>query len=219
MRWYARTSWQTVRQVVGDLAVVAWVALWWWVGRFTEDLLLRIARPVGEAGRVTAQLEGQLADAADQAARVPLVGDSLRRPFDEMAATVSGVASSVQQQAGTLEQTAPQIGWTLFWVPSLLVVGFWALHRYRFMIRFRDTAALAATPGGDDLLALRALATQRPGRLRALGLDAAQAWRDREPDALAALARLEMISAGLLPTFGPHADPPPPTAVDPRSLP
>ena len=87
------------------------------------------------------------------------------------------------------------------------------------MVHFRDTAALAAAPGGDDLLALRALATQRPARLRTVGVDPAQAWRDRDPDALAALARLEMISAGLLPTFGPHADPPPPTAVDPRSLP
>ena len=218
MRWYARSSWQTVGQVATDLAVAAWVWIWWSVGRATEDLLLRIARPVGEAGRVTAELEGQLADAADQAARVPLVGDSLRRPFDELAATDNGVPTSVQQQAGTLEQTAPQVGWALFVVPSLLVVAFWLLHRYRFMVRFRDTAALAAAPGGDDLLALRALATQRPARLRTVGADPAQAWRDRDPDALAALARLEMISAGLLPTFGPRADPPPPTAVDPRSL-
>ncbi|MBK8462315.1 MAG: hypothetical protein IPL36_04580 [Nigerium sp.] len=219
MRFYARSSWQTVGQVAADLAVIAWVAIWWWVGRATEDLLLRIARPVGEAGRVTAQLEGQLADAADQAARVPLVGDSLRRPFDDMAATVNAVATSVQQQAGTLEQTAPQVGGALFWVPVLLVVGFWALKRYQFMIRFRDTAALAVAPGGEDLLALRALATQRPARLRIVGVDPARAWRDRDPEALTALARLEMISAGLLPTFGPRADPALPTAVDPRSLP
>lgn len=106
MRFYARASWLTVRQVVSDVLLVAWIAAWaWaWAGRTATDLLVQTARPVGETGQVTA-------------------------------------------------------------------------------------------------------------RLHTVSADPAQAWRDRDPVAIAALARLELTRVGLLPTFGPHGSP----TIPPRS--
>jgi hypothetical protein len=58
---------------------------------------------------------------------------------------------------------------------------------------------VAAQPTGEDLLALRALATRPLNQLAGLGPDVAGAWRRGDPATVSALAALELRDLGLQP--------------------
>jgi hypothetical protein len=57
--------------------------------------------------------------------------------------------------------------------------------------------ALAATPAGEQLLALRALTNRSPGKLAAISADPVGGWRHEDPFTMRALAALELRSAGI----------------------
>src|SRR5437016_6111770 len=77
------------------------------------------------------------------------------------------------------------IAWTAVWV----LVG-----------RRKWTAfAVAATPAGEQLLALRALADRALRRLAAVSVDPVGAWRREDPTVIRGLAALELRAAGVRP--------------------
>jgi hypothetical protein len=57
--------------------------------------------------------------------------------------------------------------------------------------------ALAATPAGEQLLALRALANRPLAKLAAVSMDPVGAWRREDVIAISGLANLELRSAGV----------------------
>ena len=69
-------------QIFGDLFVLGWTLVWGAIGIFVNQVIAVLAIPARETARTASKLMGNMRDAAEQAARVPGVGDDLRRPFD-----------------------------------------------------------------------------------------------------------------------------------------
>ena len=128
----------------------------------------------------------------------PFAGDALRTPF-----RAGGDAGRALERAGAAQQDA--VGELALWL-SLLVAGLpigyvvvrWATARVRWSLRATAAARLLDTSTADvELFALRALARQPVSRLRSLGPDLAGGWRRGDPDAVRALAQLELEDLGL----------------------
>lgn len=82
-------------------------------------------------------------------------------------------------------------------VPLALVLFVWLPLRLRWIRRAGVAAAVRTDPAGRDLLALRALAGRPLNELARLGPDIAQSWRAGDPEAVDALAELELRRLGL----------------------
>jgi len=73
----------------------------------------------------------------------------------------------------------------------------WLFLRVRFFRRKWTALALASTPAGEQLLALRALANRPLAKLAAIHGDPVGAWRVQDPGAIHGLAALELRAAGV----------------------
>ncbi|WP_146901713.1 hypothetical protein [Cellulomonas aerilata] len=192
------------RRTLGDLLVLLWVVVWLGVGRAVHAQVMRLAEPgrtVEEAGR---SLGDGLAQAGETVARAPFLGRELQAPFDaagEAAARLAGAGVAVQDGVSrTALVTALAVaGW-----PIVVVVGAWALHRWRGARRAAVARRLLARPDGVDLLALRALAAAPLDQLAALGPDVAGAWRRGDPDVTRGLATVALAELGVAPVSPPR---------------
>lgn len=149
LTFYADQPARRTRQVVGDLLVPVWVALWVWVGATVH------ARSAA-AGQGAARLEdaggsfaGSMSDAGSRLERVPVVGGDLRPPFDR----ASSAGSAIEQAGRDIQTGTDQLGLLLGGLtaalPILLVVSFWALARWRYAQRVRLARAIEAYDGPD----------------------------------------------------------------------
>jgi hypothetical protein len=196
---YARSPVLRGRQVLADTGLLAWVVVWVLVARTVHGAVLALAEP----GRAVEDLGSSVADsmrsAAEAARDVPLVGDDLSAPFHalgEAGGSVGGAGRTAQDAVGTLATLLAvvlvvlPVGWLLLrWLP-------WRLGR------LRDARAaerlLAGTPD-LELLAARALATASLPELARLPSGTGAAWRAGDPEAVRALAGLELRRLGLAP--------------------
>lgn len=197
MRIYSDFPGQRSAQIAGDVFAIAAIAVAIALGAATQALIVTFA----ELGR---QLEGAgggfrqtMTDAAETLGGVPLIGDGIRGPFDS-----ASDAGGVLQQAGLAQQAAVgqaavALGLVVALIPIALIVRFWLLRRIAFARRAAEAASLTRSPGGIDLLALRALTTRPPEELLGVAVDPADAWRTRDAPALRALAGLTLRDAGV----------------------
>ena len=194
---YAITPARFAAQLFSDFAVFVWTAIWLVVGAAVYDAISTIA----EAGRQVELgangIAGNLAAAGHGAHNIPVVGDAISKPLtsaSEAALDIAGAGHSLDTTAGWL---AVLLALAVIAVPILIVVVPWLFLRLRFFRRKWTVTGLAATPAGEQLLALRALTNQPPRKLVAIHADPVGAWRREDPFAIRALAALELRSAGI----------------------
>jgi hypothetical protein len=161
------------------------------------DLVEKLAIPGQKLQGAGAGLADNLAGAGKQVKRIPAVGDDIAGPFNKAADAARALASAGQEQQVIVHQLALVVVAIVLAVPLGLVLFGWLPLRVRWMRRAGAAAAVRRMAGGEDLLALRALATQPLRRLTKLDPDIAQAWRRDDPTAVAALAALELRRLGL----------------------
>jgi hypothetical protein len=142
-------------------------------------------------------IAGNLDSAGDGANNVPLIGDTLSKPL-----TAAGDAAREIAGAGhTLGVTASWLAWLLALAvaaPPILAIAMpWLFLRVRFFRRKWTALTLAATPAGEQLLALRALANRPLAKLAAISVDPVGAWRREDAAAIHGLAALELRAAGV----------------------
>lgn len=197
MRWYAETPLRRTRQVLGDLAVLAWVAAWVLVGRWVYDLINALAAPARPLRSAGTGLSERMSDVAARITEVPLVGDDLTAPFTGAA----GVGTDLVAAGDSLETAVDRVAWVVSLLaagtPIVLVFVGYLLLRW---LGARRTTALARgrdRPHAQELLALRALVHQPPRRLQGVTADPLGAWRSGDPALIADLADLELRQAGL----------------------
>lgn len=199
MRPYAQSPVVRSRQLAADAGFVAWILLWVLLARAAHRAVLVLAEP----GRAVEDLGTSVADsmrsAAGAAEDVPVVGDELSGPFDALAGaggTVSGTGQAAQDAVGTL-------AWAVAALLVVLPVGWLLLHWLPWRVAWVREAAAARRllAGGRDLhlLAARAAATAPLPRLAALPAGTGAAWQAGDPDAVRALAALELDRLGLRP--------------------
>lgn len=197
MAIYARPSWRLARQVVADVFVLVWAAVWWSVSRTVKAAVDAVADPARDMVDALSGLEQDMTDAANGAGGVPMIGDRLRVPFDSAAAGVAGLGGDAQAQINAVENLAAVCGWCVFGIPVLVVLIIWSPARIRFVLRATAARRALATGADVDLFALRALATQPLARLHRIDADPLAAWRAGDREVVRALADLELRRCGV----------------------
>lgn len=197
MKLYADTPVRRNVQIGGDLFALLVIVLTIWLGITLHEQVMELRAP-GD-GLVTAGtgLRTTFDSAADNADDVPLVGGALARALHTGSGAGARLADAGQWQIDAVIHLAWWLTAILITLPLGLLLLTWLPMRWRFVRRATAGVRLRAMgEAGTDLLALRALTTQRLPRLASAG-DVAGGWRDRDPEVLAVLARWELERIGL----------------------
>lgn len=194
---YSRRPQRLARQIVSDVFVALWLVASGVAGRIVHATVWGLAEPARQTAQLTRDLRGQVAETAEQAGGIPLVGDALYDMFDGLTGSLDSIVSSAQDQAAGWEHVALVLGWLTFLLPAAAVLAVWLPTRLRFVRRAHATRALLATDSGEDLLALRALATQPLPELQRITSDPMAAWRAGDQTVITVLAGLELADAGV----------------------
>ncbi len=194
---YATTPTRLLGQLISDIVVITWTALWVLVGMAVHSAVSAIA----EVGRQVQEGANGVADnlnsAGDSTDDFPLIGDALAKPLRAASEAALDIAGAGQ----SLDNTATWLAWVLALAvaapPILFVAMPWLFLRIRFFRRKWIAITLARTPAGEELLAMRALANRPLGKLIAIHEDPVKAWRSHDTVAIRGLATLELRAAGV----------------------
>jgi hypothetical protein len=194
---YAATPGRALLQAWSDVMVLLWLLLWFTIGRLVHNAIDGFAA-VGRSVEGGANgIAGNLDSAGNGAGKIPLVGDTVSNPLKAAAGSardLAGAGHGLDQKASTL---AFVLAFAVALPPVLAVVVPWLLLRLRFARRAGAAIELARSPGGDRLLALRALTNRPLARVLTVGADPVEGWRIGDPEIIAALAALELRSVGV----------------------
>ncbi len=194
---YSTRPGRLVAQLFSDFAVVMWTTLWLLVGLAVYDAIATIADAGRQVENGAHGIAGNLASAGHSAQQIPLVGDAVSKPLNSASQAALDLAGAGQD----LDSAASWLAWLLAMaviaLPILLAVLPWFFLRLRFFRRKLLVTALAATPAGEQLLALRALTSRSPRKLMAVSADPVGGWRGADPFTIRALAALELRAAGI----------------------
>ncbi|AZP82514.1 hypothetical protein [Mycobacterium avium] len=194
---YSTRPGRLAAQLFSDLAVVIWTGLWILVGLAVYDAIATIA----DAGRQVESgahgVAGNLASAGHGAQHIPVVGDTVSKPLNSASQAGLDMAGAGHDLDVAASWLAVLLAMAVVALPILVAVGPWLFLRLRFFRRKLTVTALAATPAGAQLLALRALANRPPRKLTAVSADPVGGWRREDPATIRALAALELQSAGI----------------------
>ncbi|WP_233624504.1 hypothetical protein [Actinoplanes sp. ATCC 53533] len=188
-----------IRQLLTDLLVVFWVYAWIRAGIWINDMVEKLGVPGQKLQEAGTGIAGNLGDIGGKVGRVPLVGDELTAPFNSAADAAKSLAEAGRQQQEVVDNLALTMALLIIAVPLALVLFLWLPLRLRWMRRAAVAAKVRNEPAGQDLLALRALASRPLNELAKLGPDIAQSWRNGDAAAVRALAALELKELGLKP--------------------
>lgn len=194
---YATTPGRLLRQLTSDVVVVLWTTIWVFVGLAVHSAVATIAEVGRQVNGGATGVAGNLNSAGDSVDDVPLVGDALSKPLraaSDAALDIAGAGSNLNSTATWL---AVVLGIAVAAPPILFVAMPWLVLRVRFFRRKWTAVTLAATPAGEQLLALRALANRPLAKLAAVSIDPVGAWRRDDEIAIRGLANLELRSAGI----------------------
>lgn len=194
---YATTPGRLLVQLISDAVVVFWSAIWVFVGLAVHSAVATIAEVGRQVNDGANGVAGNLNSAGDNADDFPLVGDALAKPLraaSDAARDIAGAGASLDSTASWL---AVVLALAVAAPPILFVAMPWLLLRIRFFRRKWVAITLAATPAGEQLLALRALANRPLGKLAAVSIDPVGAWRRDDAVAIRGLANLELRSSGI----------------------
>ena len=199
MKLYADLTGRRTLQILSDVGVLAWVALWAWVGRAVHDATTRLAAPGYTLQGAGSGFRDQMARAGQSVSDVPLVGDSLAEPFQRAGNAGTSIEQAGKDLVSAVDSLALLLGWVTALVPIVLVVFVWAVLRGRFIRRATAAQRFIDEAADLDLFALRAMARQPMSRLARVCDDPAGAWRRSDPEMIRALAVLELRDSGLRP--------------------
>ncbi|WP_432491203.1 hypothetical protein [Kineococcus gypseus] len=205
MRWYADLPGVRARQVAADAVWLVLVVLSVLLGRAVAGAVAALADPARGLAGGARDLARQLDAAGRSAGEVPLVGEELAAPLGRAAEGAGSLAAAGQEQVDGVLQLATVLGVATAAVPVVLVTLLRLVPRLRWWRRAQEARRLLRTPGGEELLALRALQLSEPAQLLAAHPDPVAAWRAGDAGAVRALADLQLRAAGLRRPPGPDA--------------
>ncbi len=194
---YATTPARLTAQLVSDLLIAAWFTVWVLVGLAVHHAIATFATVGTQVQSGATGISENLNSAGDNADRLPLVGGAVATPLRAASEAALDLAGAGQSLNSTATWLAVLLAIAVA-APPMLAVGMpWLFLRIRFFRRKWTVIALAQTPAGEQLLALRALANRPLRKLTEVSHDPVGAWRHQDPVAVRGLAALELRSAGV----------------------
>ena len=197
VRPYSSRPVRALVQALSDAGVLIWVATWVMVASAVDRAIRAAGRPGYQLESGAGGLAGNLRDAGQGVSGVPLVGRPLSRPLTAAGGAAGDVAEAGRSLGDQVTGAALPVALAVALVPIVPVVAVWLVLRIRFALRAGACVTIARTPGGDSLLALRALATRSPRMLVAVGPDPVAAWRRADPEIVGRLADMELRLSGV----------------------
>ena len=199
MKLYADAPGRQARQVLGDLLLVLWVALWVKLALVVRDATLALAAPGEQIESAGAGLAGKLRDAGSTVGGLPLVGDEVRGPFDGAGDAADQIAAAGAAQVEAVQTLAFWLALAVGAVPILVLLAVYLPLRWRFVREATAGKRFIDSSADLDLFALRAMSNQPMHRLARISDDPVRAWRERDAPVVRALAALELRDSGLTP--------------------
>jgi hypothetical protein len=194
---YASTPGRFTLQIISDIAVVLWTALWVLIGMAVHSAVSTIAQFGRQVDSSAGGMGRNLNSASERAHRIPMIGDALSKPFSAAGDAAHNLAGAGHNLDTTATWLAVVLALAVAAPPMLAIVVPWLIRRVRFVRRKWTMVGLTTTRGGEQLLALRALANRPLRRLAAVSSDPVGAWRREEAAAVRGLAELELRAAGI----------------------
>lgn len=197
MKLYSDYRGHRARQITFDVFAILNISMWVWLGWWLYSLVMKLqafGRQMESAG---GGFRRTMTNIGDDLGGVWLIGESIRVPFD----AASGAGAELER-AGVAQQEAVHdlalgMGIGIAVVPVVTVLIFWLVPRIRFAVKAAKAKAMLSQENSVDLLALRALTSQKLSALAAIDADPAGAWRRRDDAVLTALASLELRKSGV----------------------
>jgi hypothetical protein len=194
VRLYAETAGLRARQLLGDLAVLAWMAAWVAAGIALYRLVEKLAVPGQRVEQAGSTFAGNVAEIQQTIGRVPVVGDQLQAPFGRLAGTGQTLADAGVTQQEVVHQLALWLGVAVAAVPVVALLLAWLPGRVSW-VREAGAASRLRLDGADlELFAIRAVANRPLRQLHRVSPDPAGDLRAGEYEAL---ADLELRALGL----------------------
>jgi hypothetical protein len=194
VKLYAETAGLRARQVLGDLAVVAWTAAWVWAGMTLYRLVEKLAVPGARLEQAGGGFAGDVAEIQQKVGRIPVVGGELQGPFGRLAGVGQTLADAGATQQQVVHQLALWLGVLVAAVPIVALLLAWLPRRVAWA-REAGAASRLRLAGADlQLFALRAVANRPLRQLHRVTPDPAGALRAGNYEAL---ADLELRALGL----------------------
>jgi hypothetical protein len=197
MKLYADAPGRQARQVLGDLLLVVWVAIWVKVATVVRDATLALATPGEQIESAGSGLAERLRDAGATVGDLPLVGDEARAPFDGAGEAADQIAAAGAAQVEAVQTLAFWLALSVATIPIVIVAAVYLPLRWRFVRQATAGRRFIDASADLDLFALRAMANQPMHRLARISDDPVRAWRDGDPDVVRSLAALELRDTGL----------------------
>ncbi|GIG28975.1 hypothetical protein [Cellulomonas marina] len=179
------------RRLVGDGLALAVVVVALLAGQAVHGAVDAVAEPARDVRAAAGGLADDLRAGADRVDGAPLVGDALAEPLTGAASRADAVATASGDGVARIERLADVLRAAVVGVPLVGAVAARVLPRLRRRRQRAAVDALAARPGGDRLLALRALVAGAPDEVLALHPDPVGAWAAGDPVLVRALVDLE----------------------------
>jgi hypothetical protein len=194
VKLYAETAGLRARQLLGDLAVLAWTAAWVWAGLTLNRLVEKLAVPGARLEQAGGGFAGDVAEIQQKVGRIPVVGNELQGPFGRLAGVGQTLADAGATQQAAVHQLALWLGVVVAAVPIVALLLAWLPRRVTW-VREAGAASRLRLDGADlELFAIRAVANRSLRELHRVTPDPAGALRAGE---FAALADLELRALGL----------------------
>jgi hypothetical protein len=194
VKLYAETAGLRTRQLVGDLAVLAWTAAWVAAGVALNRLVEKLAVPGERVEQAGGSFAGDIAEIQQKVGRLPVVGDELQDPFGRLAGVGRTLAAAGVTQQEVVHQLALWLGVVVAVVPIVALLLVWLPSRVSWA-REAGAASRLRMDGADlELFALRAVANRPLRDLHRVTPDPAGDLRAGEYQDL---ADLELRALGL----------------------
>jgi hypothetical protein len=196
VKLYAELPGARARQILSDVAAVAFVAVVILVAKGVYRLVSRLAAPgeaIEDAGRTVA---GSLGRAAQAVGQTPFVGRALGSPLASAAGAGRTLADAGRAQQDVVLTLALWLGLVIATAGVLMVLLVYLPRRALWIREASAASHLRDTSADLRVLAYRAVATRRLSLLRRAVPDPGAALAAGEFDTL---ARLELKALGLRP--------------------
>ena len=197
MSLYARPGKLLAKQVLSDVGTIGWVFLWGVIAIAVRRVIDVAAAPAEKMSELAGSMAGNMADAADTAESVPLVGQKLRGPFDSMSSGITEMQGFADSLAHTIHVAAIVIAVIVFVVPVIIWVWKWLPSRISFTYQSSRANRLLAADGAVELFALRAMANAPLSQLERVTSNPIHAWQTGDEAVMRQLADIELRRVGL----------------------